>query len=108
MKGGQVIFLAVAAVPSLDRQRRPAELLAGQCQLGEPRAREGKASAGDPGPTALGLWSSERLDVWPLLVLDAGAFQARCRWCGWASPRQPALKAALSAFEVHACEDPAP
>jgi hypothetical protein len=41
-------------------------------------------------------------------VLDAGAFQARCRSCSWASPRQPALEAALAAFEVHACEDPSP
>jgi hypothetical protein len=47
--------------------------------------------------------------VWPcLLVLDAGAFQARCRSCGWASPRQPALEAALATFEAHVCQEPSP
>jgi hypothetical protein len=104
VKRGLVIFLAVAAVLSFDRQRRRlAELATGLCEHGLAWAR-----AGEPGSAALGLQSSERLDVWPLLVLDAGAFQARCRSCSWASPRQPALEAALAAFEVHACEDPSP
>ena len=47
--------------------------------------------------------------IWPyLLVLDAGIFTARCRWCGWASPDQPTLDAALVAFEGHACEESSP
>jgi hypothetical protein len=54
----------------------------------------------------LALAASDRLAVWPLPVLDAGAFLARCRWCGWASPRQSTLKAALTAFEGHVCEKP--
>lgn len=103
MQCGLVIFLAVAAVLSFDRQRRLAELPAGLYEHGLAWAR-----AGEPGSAALGLQSSERLDVGPLLVLDAGVFQARCRSCSWASPRQPALEAALAAFEVHACEDLSP
>jgi hypothetical protein len=103
MQRGLVIFLAVAAVLSFDRQRRLAELPAGLCEHGLAWAR-----AGEPGSAALGLQSSERLAVGPLLVLDAGVFQARCRSCSWASPRQPALEAALAAFEVHVCEDPSP
>jgi hypothetical protein len=55
---------------------------------------------------SLTLSASERLDMWPLLVLDAGAFLARCRWCGWASPRQSTLEAALAAFEAHDCQEP--
>jgi hypothetical protein len=49
---------------------------------------------------------SERFTAWPLLVLDAGAFLARCRRCGWTSPRQSALEAALATFEAHLCEEP--
>jgi hypothetical protein len=106
VKRGLVIFLAVAAVLSCDRQRRPAELPAGLCEL--PLAPEGDASASESGLVALSLRSSKQLDVWPLLVLGAGAFQTRCRWCGWGSSRQRGLKTALTAFEVHACEDPSP
>jgi hypothetical protein len=50
----------------------------------------------------------KRLALWPLLVLDAGAFLARCRACGWASPSQPALEAALAKFETHHCVEPSP
>jgi hypothetical protein len=47
--------------------------------------------------------------IWPcLLLLDAGTFTARCRWCGWASPGQPTLDGALAAFEGHACEESSP
>jgi hypothetical protein len=47
--------------------------------------------------------------IWPyLLVLDAGTFTARCRWCGWASPGQTALDGAVAAFEGHACEESSP
>jgi hypothetical protein len=47
--------------------------------------------------------------VWPcLLILDAGAFLARCRSCGWATPRQPAMEPALATFEAHACQEPSP
>jgi hypothetical protein len=106
VKRGLVIFLTVAAVLSCDRQRRPAELPAGLCEL--PLAPEGDASAGESSLAALGLRSSKQLGVWPLLVLDAGAFQTRCRWCGWVSSRQRGLEAALTAFEVHACGDLSP
>jgi hypothetical protein len=49
--------------------------------------------------------------TWPLLVLDpglvpdAGEFLARCRRCGWASPRQATPKAALAAFAAHSCQE---
>jgi hypothetical protein len=47
--------------------------------------------------------------IWPcLLVLDAGAFTARCRWCGWATRGQTALDGAVAAFEGHACEESSP
>jgi hypothetical protein len=49
--------------------------------------------------------ASDRLTAWPLLVLDAGAFLARCRGCGWTSPGQSALEATLAAFETHLCEE---
>ena len=50
--------------------------------------------------------ASERLDTWPLLVLDAGVVLARCRWCSWVSPRESTLAEALLDFELHVCEDP--
>jgi hypothetical protein len=56
--------------------------------------------------TPLASATAARLDGWPLLVLDAGAFLARCRWCGWASPRRSTLEAALANFGAHACEEP--
>lgn len=48
---------------------------------------------------------------WPLLVLDpgplpdAGKFLARCRWCGWTSPRQATPDAAMAAFAAHSCQE---
>jgi len=38
--------------------------------------------------------------------LDAGVFEARCRRCGWTSPGQLVLEAALAAFEGHVCGEP--
>jgi hypothetical protein len=52
----------------------------------------------------LALATSERLAVWPLLVLDAGVFLARCRWCSWTSGCQSNLDTALAAYEAHLCE----
>jgi hypothetical protein len=56
--------------------------------------------------------SSDRQALtWPLLVLDpglvpdAGEFLARCRRCGWASPRQVTPTAALAAFAAHSCPE---
>ncbi len=65
------------------------------------------AKAGS-GSTPLAL-DSEHAGAWPLLILDpglvpdAGEFLARCRWCGWTSPRQATPRAALTAFAAHAC-----
>jgi hypothetical protein len=50
------------------------------------------------------LASSER-DMPPLLVLDAGAFLARCRWCGWTSPSESTPSGAFTAFQAHVCEE---
>jgi transcriptional regulator with XRE-family HTH domain len=47
----------------------------------------------------------EQRDGWPFLVLDAGAFLARCRRCDWKSRRKPALETALAAFKGHSCEE---
>jgi transcriptional regulator with XRE-family HTH domain len=47
----------------------------------------------------------EQLEGWPFLVLDAGAFLARCCRCNWKSRRQPALEAALAVFKGHSCEE---
>lgn len=55
--------------------------------------------------------ASEQSDAWPLLILDpgrardAGMFLARCRRCGWKSPRQPTPCAAWAAFDAHVCEE---
>ena len=55
--------------------------------------------------------ASRRPDAWPLLVLDpglvpnAGAFLARCRRCGWTSPRQATPKAVLTMFAAHSCQE---
>jgi hypothetical protein len=47
---------------------------------------------------------SER-DMSPLLVLDAGEFLARCRSCGWRSPRESTPGEALAVFVAHECEE---
>jgi hypothetical protein len=99
-----VIFLAVGAVLSFDRRCR-GELASGLYDVERPWAREGAASPGECGAAALGARTLERLDGQPLLVLDAGAFLTRSRWCSWASPCQPALEPALAAFEAHSCEE---
>jgi hypothetical protein len=50
--------------------------------------------------------TSEQPTAWPLLVLDAGTFLARCRECGWTSPAQSTLEAAVATFETHLCWKP--
>jgi hypothetical protein len=42
----------------------------------------------------------------PLLILDAGEFQARCRCCGLRSTRQPTPGGAWAEFEAHTCQEP--
>jgi hypothetical protein len=54
--------------------------------------------------TALALLSSKHWHAWPLLVLDAGEFLTRCRWCEWTSPGVSTAGAALAAFEAHECQ----
>ena len=55
--------------------------------------------------------ATKQPDAWPLLVLDpglvpdAGEFLARCRWCGWASPRHATPAGALAAFVAHSCPE---
>ena len=55
--------------------------------------------------------SDRRFLTWPLLVLDpglspdAGEFLARCRRCGWASPRRATPAGALAAFAAHSCQE---
>ncbi len=55
--------------------------------------------------------SDRQFLTWPLLVLDpglvpdGGEFLARCRRCGWASPRQVTATAALAAFAAHSCPE---
>jgi hypothetical protein len=55
--------------------------------------------------------ATERPDGWPLLIQDVGEvpgappFLARCRWCGWASPRQATPDRALAAFAAHLCQE---
>jgi hypothetical protein len=63
---------------------------------------EPPATAGS-GPTPLALLASAPSDAWPLLVLDAGTFFTRCRWCDWKSTRVSTPGAALAAFEAHMC-----
>jgi len=69
------------------------------------------ATAGS-GSTPLAPLDSEHAGAWPLLVLDpglvpnAGDFLARCRRCGWVSPRQATPKAALTVFAAHSCQEP--
>jgi hypothetical protein len=58
------------------------------------------------GTASVALAMSDSLTAWPLLVLDAGVFEARCRRCGWTSPGQLALEATLAAFEGHVCGEP--
>jgi hypothetical protein len=50
---------------------------------------------------------TNRATPWPLLVLDAGAFLARCRRCSWKTTRESTPGAALVAFEAHSCAEPA-
>jgi hypothetical protein len=66
---------------------------------------EARSSAGlDLAPLAHG--APEQADAGPLLVLDAGAFLARCRWCGWTSPPDGSSPgAALAAFKAHAYKE---
>lgn len=67
--------------------------------------------AAAPSPIVLAPMATERPDGWPLLVQDPGQipgappFLARCRWCGWASPRQATPTAALAAFAAHSCPE---
>jgi hypothetical protein len=63
------------------------------------------AATARSGPTPLALLASAPSDVWPLLVLDAGAFLTRCRWCDWKSTRESAPAAAMAAFDTHICEE---
>jgi len=44
-------------------------------------------------------------DTSPLLVLDAGTFLTRCRWCSWKSTRESTPGAAMAAFEMHVCRE---
>lgn len=60
------------------------------------------------GPASVAPAMSDPLTAWPLLVLDAGVFEARCRRCGWTSPSQSALEAALATFDAHVCAEPSP
>ena len=107
MRHGLVLFLA-AAIPRhrlTAALRRAGRGLDESSRLGE---REGASSPSEAGAAALDPLASERLAVWPLLVLDAGAFLTLCRSCSWASTRQPGLEAVLAAFEAHACKEPSP
>ena len=70
-------------------------------RLDDAPVENGRQGAGDAVITR----ASEQLDRWPLVVLDAGAFLARCRRCNWKSRRQPALEAALATFKGHSCEE---
>jgi hypothetical protein len=45
------------------------------------------------------------LSKFPLLVLDAGEFLARCRWCDWSGPPASTPGEALVAFASHACQE---
>ena len=49
----------------------------------------GPASDGSPSPC--------------FVVLDAGEFSTRCRWCSWRSAQCSRLTDAQSAFRTHAC-----
>jgi len=71
------------------------------------RATETAPSWDGAGP---GTWpflvlACDQFVAWPLLVLDAGEFLTRCRWCDWTSPRQPTPGAALAAFDAHICKE---
>jgi hypothetical protein len=83
MTHGPIIFLAVAGVAG-SRPTAPCRAGRGRAEFERPGAREG---------------------AWPLLVLDAGTFLARCRRCGWSSPREPTPGKALAAIERHSCEE---
>lgn len=61
--------------------------------------------ADEPNPALPAPGASGRLAAWPLLILDAGAFLARCRWCGWKSTGQSSPSGAWAAFDAHACEE---
>ena len=87
------------------RQRRLAKLAAEPDHVESRRVCEGVE---EPGPVALHPGAWERSAAWPLLVLDAGTFLARCRGCSWVSAGQSALTAALVAFQAHVCAEPSP
>jgi hypothetical protein len=80
---GPILMLAVATVAHA-RPTAPCRAGRGRIEVERPRAGEG---------------------VRPLLVLDAGTFLARCRRCGWSSPRESTLGKALVAIGLHACEE---
>ncbi len=62
-----------------------------------------RQAAGAAGLDLLAPMAAQQSDARPLLILDAGAFQAQCRACGWTSTRQPTLGAAWAEFEAHEC-----
>jgi hypothetical protein len=80
---GPILLLAVAAVADA-RPTPPCRAGRGRDEFERPQARKG---------------------VRPLFVLDAGTFLARCRRCGWSSPREPTPGKALAAIELHSCKE---
>ncbi len=98
---------ALVAGEQHPRQRRPAELAAEADQLASRRAREEAIPADRPSPGVVVPEVSERLDSWPLLVLDAGVLVARCRCCGWNSPPVATAAEARTVFAGHACGEQA-